>query len=144
MALVYATTTDLTAWTGATAPPNATQLLRRASGLVRKATAAAFYATDATGLPTDPPTLQAFKDATTAQAALWTAAGIDPTGGGVAVVAPLRAKRIGSAALDYDTSATSSVTAYAARAAATTTLCDESVDILQQAGINLISPWVAG
>lgn len=144
MALIYATSDDLSAWSGQTAPPNATQLLRRASGLVRKATATAFYATDTTGLPTDAGTLQAFKDATTAQASMWAAAGIDPTGGGVAVVAPLRAKKIGSAALDYDTSASSSVTAYSARSAAAVTLCIEAVDILQAAGINLINPWVAG
>ena len=144
MALIYASPADLSAWTGATAPPNADQLLRRASGLVRKATATAFYATDPTGLPTDPVTLGAFKDATTAQAAMWSAAGIDPTGGGVAVTAPLRAKKIGSAALDYDTSASSSVTAYSARAAAAVELCTEAVDILQAAGINLLNPWIAG
>lgn len=144
MALIYATSTDLSTWTSATAPANATQLLRRASGLVRKATATAFYATDPTGLPTDPDTLQAFKDATCAQAAMWTAAGIDPAGGGVAVIAPLKAKRIGSAGLDYDTSASSSVTAYTARGAAAVTLCEEAVDILQAAGINLINPWIAG
>ena len=144
MALIYATSTDLSTWTGATAPANADQLLRRASGLVRKHTATAFYATDPTGLPTDPDTLQAFKDATCAQAAMWTAANIDPAGGGVAIVAPLRAKRIGSAGFDYDTSASSSVTAYTARAAAANELCTEAVDILQQAGINLINPWIAG
>jgi len=144
MALVYATAADLATWTGTTAPTNATQLLRRASGLVRKATSVAFYATDTNGLPTDADTLQAFNDATCAQANLWASAGIDPAGGGVAVIAPLRSKRLGSAALDYDTSATSSVTAYSARAKAATELCEEAFDILTTAGLNLINPWIAG
>lgn len=144
MALIYAAPTDLATWTNATAPANATQLLRRASSLVRKHTATLFYATDTGGLPTDAVVLQAFKDATCAQAAMWTAAGIDPAGGGVAPITPLRSKRIGSAALDYDTSSTSSVTAYTARTAAALTLCEESVDILQQAGLNLTQPWVTG
>lgn len=144
MAPAYATAADLATWTGATAPTNATQLLRRASALVRKATAVAFYATDTTGLPTDADTLQAFNDATCAQAAMWAAAGIDPTAGGVALVTPTRRKSIGSASLEYDTSANASVTAYNARGAAALNLCEEAFDILSAAGINLINPWIAG
>ena len=144
MSLIYATTTDLTAWTGATAPTNATQLLRRASALVRKATATAFYAVDTTGLPTDTVTLQAFKDATTAQANFWAVNNIDPASGGLTQSGILSSKKIGSASLTYDTVGTGSVTAYQARAAATSDLCEEAFDILQGAGVNLINPWVAG
>jgi len=144
MALIYATTTDLTAWTGAAAPANATQLLRRASALVRKATATAFYATDTNGLPTDTVTLQAFKDATTAQANYWAVNGIDPATGGLTQSGILSSKKIGSASLTYDTVGAGSVTAYQARVAATTTLCEEAFDVLQAAGVNLTSPWVAG
>lgn len=144
MALVYATPADLSAWTGATAPPNAVNLLRRASGLVRKATATAFYATDPTGLPTDATTLQAFKDATTAQANYWALNNIDPATGGLAQTGVLSSKKIGSASLTYDVAGAGSVAAYQARITAATTLCDEAFDLLQAAGINLINPWVAG
>ena len=144
MALVYATPADLSAWTGATAPPNAVQLLRRASGLVRKATATAFYATDPTGLPTDPDTLQAFKDATTAQANFWAVNNIDPAAGGLTQSGVLTSKRIGSASLSYDAAGSGSVTAWQAKVDAATTLCEEAFDLLQAAGINLINPWIAG
>lgn len=144
MAPVYATPADLSAWTGATAPANATQLLRRASGLVRKATATAFYATDSNGLPTDATTLQAFKDATTAQANFWAVNNIDPAAGGLTQTGVLSSKRIGSASLTYDVAGAGSVTAYQDRVAATSELCEEAVDILQASGLNLINPWVAG
>ena len=144
MALIYANAQDLSTWTGATAPSNAEQLLRRASGLVRKHTATAFYATDPTGLPTDPDTLQAFKDATTAQANYWVVNNIDPAGGGLTQQGILTSKSIGSARLGYDAAGSGSVTAWRAKVDAATTLCDEAFDILQAAGINLINPWIAG
>lgn len=144
MAIVYATTTDLATWTGAAVPTNATVLLRSASRLVRQATAVAFYAVDSNSLPTDATWLQAFKDATCAQVALWAANGIDPTTGGITAAGVLRARKIGTASLDYDTTAATSVTAFAARAFAARTLCQESVEILQQCGIGLNAPWVAG
>lgn len=144
MALIYATSTDLSAWTGATAPPNADQLLRRASGLVRKATATAFYATDPTGLPTDAVTLQAFKDATTAQANFWAVNNIDPAAGGLSQTGVLSSKKIGSASLSYDSAGSGSVTAWRTKVEASATLCEEAFDLLQAAGINLINPWIAG
>lgn len=143
MALIYATPTDLSAWIGSV-PDNVIALLRSASRLVRKATATAFYAVDTNLLPTDATYLQAFNDATCAQAAFWAANNIDPTTGGITTAAPIRARKIGSASLDYDTSVVSSVTAYAAKAFAARTLCEESQDILQLAGINLNAPWIAG
>ncbi|GMA22282.1 hypothetical protein GCM10025864_44470 [Luteimicrobium album] len=83
MSLVYATPADLAAWTGTAAPANAVTLLRVASGLVRRATVTAWYATNDTGAPTDPDVVQAFSDATCAQAATWATLGIDPTTAGV-------------------------------------------------------------
>jgi hypothetical protein len=142
--LVYATTTDLTNWTGGAAPTNATQLLRSASLLVRDATAAAFYDADSTGLPTDTTTKQAFNDATCAQAAFWAANGIDPTAGGLTTTGVLRGKRIGTASLDYDTAAVSSVAAMNARLASAKQLCPEAVSILRGAQINTYGPWIVG
>lgn len=144
MALVYATAADLATWTGTTAPTNATPLLRRASALVRKATGTAFYATGTNGLPTDAPTLQAFNDATCAQATFWAANNIDPATGGLSQAGILTNKRLGSASLTYDAMGSGSVTAWQTRAAATSELCEEAFDILTAAGINLINPWIAG
>lgn len=133
---IYATTADLTAWLApAPVPANAAGLLRSASLLVENATIEAVYATNTAGLPTDTAVAGAFKDATTAQAAMWSAAGIDPAGGGVASSAPVRSKKLGSGSVEYDTSAGGSVTAYAARMAAATSLCTEAWLILKQAGL---------
>lgn len=144
MTLVYAAPADLTAWTGATAPANATQLLRSASLLVRDATASAFYAADTTGLPTDAATLAAFKDATTAQAAFWAANGIDPAAGALPTAGVLRGKKIGSASLDYDTSATVSAAVLQARLDSVENLVPEAVRILRGAGVNTYGPWIVG
>lgn len=143
MVLVYAADTDLAAWTGTTAPANATVLLRSASLLVREATRNCFYATDAGNLPTDPVTKQAFNDATCAQAAFWAANSIDP----VAVFTPpvvLNQKALGSARLGYDTAGAGSVQAYQARVKAAKTLCEESQRILQDANLQLNGVWVVG
>jgi hypothetical protein len=145
MVLIYAATADLTTWTEAAAPANATQLLRSASLLVREHTLTAYYDVDpATNLPSDPDIKQAFSDATCAQVAMWVAAGIDPTTTGIPQAGVLRGKRIGTAALDYDTAAVSSVTGMQARRAAATTLCQEAVLILQQARLNDHGPWTVG
>jgi hypothetical protein len=144
MALTYASAADLATWTGTTAPTNATQLLRRASALVRKATAVAFYATDTNGLPTDTDTLQAFNDATCAQANFWAVNNIDPAAGGLTQTGVLTSKRIGTAALTYDAAGSGSVTAWQAKVTAATELCEEAFDILAAADINLINPWIAG
>lgn len=132
---IYATSEDLTAWSSSPAPANAAGLLRSASLLVEDATITGIYATDTAGLPTDPAVAEAFRDATTAQAAMWSAAGIDPAGGGVASSAPVRSKKLGSGSVEYDTSVNSSVTAYAMKQAAATSLCAEAYLILRQAGL---------
>ena len=97
--LIYATPTDLAAWTGTAAPANATQLLRSASLLVQEATNNAYYDTppDTSGgqssgsynyyrpdaLPSDPAVAAVLNEATCIQAAAWAALGIDPTLAGV-------------------------------------------------------------
>jgi hypothetical protein len=133
--LVYASTTDLTSWTTLPAPADAAALLRSASLLVRSSTMSAIYTTDDTGAPTDAKVLQAFKDATCAQAAYWSAANIDPSSGGISTTAPVRSKRLGSGAIEYDTSVNASVTAFQAKQAATVTLCPEALMLLHQAAV---------
>jgi len=136
MVLVYATNADLTAWlAGAALPANSTVLLRSASLLVRSSTVTALYDVDTEGLPSNATALEAFTDATCAQAAFWAAAGIDPTGGGVGTSAPVRSKKLGSAGIEYDTSVNASVAAFSAKQAAANSLCGEAWMILQQAGI---------
>ena len=143
--LVYATSSDLAAWTSPTpAPSNAASLLRSASILIREATLTITYPVDANGAPTDPAMIRAFNDATCSQAAHWAGANIDPTSYGIPQAGILREKAIGSARLGYDTAGASSVTITQAKMAAATSLCAEAVMILQQAGLNLATVWTSG
>lgn len=71
MARVYATVTELSAFTGRPAPDNAERLLARASRLVDAAMKAAVYEVDASGAPVVPEVRDAFRDATCAQADVW-------------------------------------------------------------------------
>lgn len=145
--ILYADTTDVAAWLGddAAVPGNVTSLIRHASLMVAEATKTDYYTSDpVTGLPTDPVALQAFNDATCAQIALWAKNGIDPDRLGLDMVAPKRAKGIGTARVDYDTSAITGAAALAARQAATVELCDQSVSILKQAGLMMTRVWTYG
>jgi len=99
--LVYATSGDLATWTGTTAPDNATTLLRTASLIVRKATKTAVYATDDTGAPTDADTIDAFRDATCAQAAAMDANGVDPLAGQAGASQEIASTSIGSASISF-------------------------------------------
>lgn len=137
----YASTDDLTAWTGTTAPANATLLLRTASYAVREATETAYYAADpVTGLPTDTKTLGAFRDATCAQAAALAAADIDPTFGGTLEPGVQTSIGIGSARITYADAAD----AVAAKQDLIGGLCLEARRILRQAGIVTGVPWIVG
>lgn len=138
--LIYATSADLTAWTGSAAPDNADQLLRTASLAVANATRAARYDVDGTGMPTDAKTLQAFKDATCAHAAALAAAKVDPAAGGVLAANVATSKKVGSASIDY----AGAGTATSAKAALLSGLAPEAARILRQAGIAATAPWVSG
>lgn|GEM_PF-606738 len=141
--LVYATVADLLdePW-GITSPPaHAGRLLAYASRLVRRATMTAVYAVDDGGAPTSSGVAAAFRDATCSQVVAWLTAGIDPAGGAVQLeAAPVRAKRLGSGAVEYDTAASASVTAMTARAAAATTLAGDAYLILADAGLTSTRP----
>jgi hypothetical protein len=126
---IYADAADLAAWTGATAPSNATVLLRAASILVRDVTMSAMYAVDSSGLPTDPATLQAFADATCAHAAALAAAGIDPAAAGTQ--AGVSATAIGSASVSY----LGYLGAEAARLELSRNLCPQALSLLRAQGM---------
>ncbi|TDP29765.1 hypothetical protein [Nocardia ignorata] len=83
--LIYAQPDDLIAggWLTGTAPANAALLLRFASILVRRVTMCDHYDVDTAGLPTDTAIAEAFRDATCAQAAMWSLAGLNPVAGTV-------------------------------------------------------------
>lgn len=92
MALTYATTADLETYTGqptTLTPEQAGRYLALASALVRRATRAAAYDTDATGAPTDPDVADAFRDAVCAQVAYWEGHDVDPTMGRAGVKGPV-------------------------------------------------------
>lgn len=128
--LVYATSGDLATWTGAAAPDNATTLLRTASLLVRKATRAAIYNVDSTGAPTDTDVIDAFRDATCAQAAAMDANDVDPLAGQAGASQEVASTSIGSASVSFangsaDTSAADLLS----------DLCSEAAMILGEAGL---------
>lgn len=132
---------DLAAWTGATAPVNATALLRSASSLVLSAASSSYYAADpVTGLATDPVVAQVLNDATCIQAAAWDALGINPLTGGVVVESVKSSKSIGTAHITYADAGTAAT----ARAQAVTTLVPEAVRKLVENNCMDTNVWVYG
>lgn len=140
--LVYATSADLAAWTGAAAPSNATQALRSASLAVREATELDFFATDTTGMPTDTTVLQAFNDATCCQAAALIALSVDTNAGGSVVPTVKESKSIGSARITY--AQQDAKNAADAKQQALTGLVPEAMRILRDAGLARTAPWFVG
>lgn len=138
---VYATADDLAAWTDQEAPANARALLRSAAYRVREATATAFYPADAaTGLPTKPELLEAFRDATCAHAAFMAAEGIDPFAGGTYDATVESDVQVGSGRVGYaDANAAAAI-----RIQAVQGLCPEAWLILRQSGLRWGAPWVVG
>lgn len=138
--LIYATTAELTTW-GVIPPTNAAALLRSASILVHRATMTAVYDVDTvTSLPTDPALVEALRDATCSQVATWLALAIDPAKGAADGGKTVAAKSLGSGSIQY---AVYAATAQA-RADAATSLCQEALLILAQAGLVSGSPWELG
>lgn len=141
--IVHATAAQLAAepWSVSTDQPGV--LLRAASRLVDGALLTAVYATD-DGRATDPRVLGALADATCAQAAAWAALGIDPVTGLPAEVkrGPVKAKALGTASFDYDT--TEATLAAQARTRAATSLAPEAWQILADAGLLTGRVWVSG
>jgi hypothetical protein len=125
-------------------PDNLGSLLRSASLLIARNIVAAYYATNDAGVPTDAAIVEALKEACCIQASVWAGLGVDPNRGGLDVAAPKRGKGIGSARVDYDTSALSSSVAFAARQALLTTLCPDAEQILRAAGLLTSTVWTYG
>jgi hypothetical protein len=144
MPIIYAAPPDLSAWlalSGAQMPEFPGGYLRTASMAVTEATETAFYATDSDGLPTETKTLQAFKDATCAQAAALIAFEIDPTAGGTLEAGGVETSvAIGSARITY----ADTIAAIEAIQQLLGGLTRDAALILRQAGIQLGIPWIVG
>jgi len=142
--LIYATSGEFATWLGVAAPTNAANLLRSASILVHRATMTAVYDVDAvTSLPTDVDQLAAFRDATCSQVATWVALAVDPAKG-AAGVKVVTSKSIGSASVSYANAQALANPAVSALADAATSLCQEALLILAQAGLLAGSSWELG
>ena len=101
--LVYADEADLSTHV-AELPDNADTLLRFASVLVRRATRFDVYDTTPAGMPDDPWVIEAFRDATCVQAAMWAANGVDPAAGSAGVDGGIESSSIAGGTVKYDTS----------------------------------------
>lgn len=130
--LIYATPTDLSGWTGVDAPANAVVLLRKASSLVREATAGARYGTDAEGYPVDIGVRAAMRDATCEHAATLAAHGIDPQAGMSQLPQQVQSKSADGRSVTY---AADDRRGAVADLAAGQYLTDEAVRILREQGL---------
>lgn len=126
--LVYATDAELGAWCNPL-PDNADTLLRDASALVRKATRNDIYDVDAAGKPTDPDVIEAFRDATCKQVAIWAANDIDSNKGAAGLEQLPASSSIAGASVSYDGAVNAEIAT--ARAKSTKDLAPEAVDILR-------------
>lgn len=144
MPIIYAAASDLSAWlslTGTPMPDFPGGYLRTASMAVTEALETAFYATDPNGLPTDAKTLQAFKDATCAQASALIALEIDPAAGGILQGGQIeQAVQILSARVTYADSGA----AVEALQQVLGSLVPEAARCLKQAGLVIGVPWIVG
>lgn len=126
----YATADDLApAWLDA-APANADRLIRAASLLVTGATRLARYPRDTDGYATEDRHIEAFRDATCQQVAVWASSGIDPDKGTTGQAPHLTSQSAGSGSVSY-----SGVQTTQELGAAATTLADASLLILAEAGL---------
>lgn len=117
-------------------PANAHKLLRKASGLVRRATRAAVYpAAHETGLPIRARDIAAFREATCAQAAAWSEANVDPgtLGSSDASVRRIASKSLGSASTTYEANAAADEARNALLSG--DALVSEAWDVLDAAGL---------
>lgn len=101
--LVYAESHDL-ADHMAEVPDDAEVLIRFASVLVRRATRFDVYDTTPAGMPDDPWIIDAFRDATCVQAAMWAANGVNPAAGVAGVDGGVDSSTIAGATVKYNTS----------------------------------------
>lgn len=135
--LIFAQPTDVQKWAdnnfdGVKLDP----LIRRASSLVQYATRAARFDVLPSGMPEDPDIMDALRDATCEQVAVWVENDITPSKL-EAGTAHVTTSNIGDASIGM-----SGAEAAAARDNAANTLCEYAQEILANAGLIGGYPWV--
>ena len=126
---LYATISDVTASLGV-APGNAESQIELASLLVESATKLSNYDVDEHGMPTDPVVIDAFRSATVRQLAFWKSNNIDPDKGHIGQDLRISSQSAGGGSVSYE-----GVASNEDIKAALDTLCDQSMLILQHAGL---------
>lgn len=126
--LVYAVPDDL-ADHMAEVPDDAEVLIRYASTLVRSATRFDVYDVTPAGMPDDPWVIDAFRDATCVQAAMWAANGINPAAGSAGVEGGVDSSTIAGATVKYNTSHVDHARA------SVDTLCPAALAVLRSEGL---------
>ena len=111
-------------------------LLRRASSLVQRAVRSARFAVTPAGMPEDPDVMDALRDATCEQVAVWVENDITPSKL-EAGTAQVTTSSIGDATIGM-----SGAEAAATRDHAANTLCEYAQEILANAGLIGGYPWV--
>jgi hypothetical protein len=135
----YASTGDYGNYTGDRAPEDLDRrLLVRSSRRVDAALIGAVYAIDEHGMPTDEDIREALRDATCAQAQFSYARG-DKTGTGV--VTQWGSVKIGDVALANPNVGSGGGPV---KGVAPGTVCDPAEDILRDAGLLPVEPWIFG
>lgn len=116
-------------------PDHPDKWLMYASGLVAKATRAALYDVDPSGMPTDPDVIDAMAAATCLQVAEWQAAGLDPVAGVAGQGETVTSTSMEGASFSFESDA-------AVKTMSLTQLCDLSMTVLEDAGLTGGQPWV--
>lgn len=129
--IVYATTEQLSDWMDDSQEEASVKpLLRKASGLVRKAIRNDLYDTLPSGLPEDDDLTEALREATCAQVEVWLAAGITSVAGTAGVEPEVVSSSIDGASLSFDVASR-----VAARQEIAGCLSVDALDILRAAGL---------
>lgn len=132
--LYFANSADFEKYADMTAPDNADRLLRLASGWVKHAVRRAQFDVAPSGMPTDPDIVDALRDATCEQVLVWVQNGVEP--GKVDRRGAVSSSSIGDGSVSFETASV-----VAARAEATTALCDTALTILEEADLVGWQPW---
>ena len=135
--LIFATPADVEKWMDEPLDGRSVDsLLRRASSLVQRAVRSARFAVTPAGMPEDPDIMDALRDATCEQVAVWVENDITPSKL-EAGTAQVTTSSIGDATIGV-----SGAEAAATRDNAANTLCEYAQEILANAGLIRGFPWV--
>lgn len=138
---MLATPDDMAAYTGTTAPANASVLIRSATSLVLRETRMAYYTVDPlTGLATDAQIGGALNLATVIQACAWAGLNYDPLTGGVLTPSVESSTKMLSSTITYADAALAAT----AMSDAITGLVPEAQRVLELNDLLIPNPWTFG